>query len=302
MPIDRRTSVKLFALAGTAVLTLPKIMFAQQKKNGNLRFGILTDSHYADREPVGTRFYRDAKIKMREAINELNRQKLDFVVHLGDFKDEGPDQNPANTLRFLKEIEHELQQFHGPVHHCVGNHDVDSITKQQFLANISNSGRKRADGYYSFDLNGLHFIVLDANYDAGGNHQFYAEGADWQKTHIPNFELEWLRDDLKKTALPSIILCHHPLYEFYKEGYTFHVANHQEVRTILETSGKVMAAFHGHVHQEDFKLINGIHYITQLGMVDYEGLANNSFAVAEVSANQITIQGFKRASSRKLIG
>ena len=298
--IPRRKSIKLFALAGTAVLTAPKLLFSQMKKGKKIRFGLLADSHYADRDPAGTRYYRDAKEKMRVAIEELNGQNLDFVVHLGDFKDEDPAQNPNDTLRYLQDIEREFQQFNGHVHHCLGNHDVDSITKKQFLQNITNSGQNKAESYYSFDQNGMHFVILDANYDAEGNDQFYADGADWQKTHIPDFELEWLKNDLENTVLPCIILCHHPLYEFYKEGYTFHVNNYMEVRDILEASEKVLAAFHGHVHQEDFQQIKGVHYVTQLGMVDYKGLANNSFAIAEISDGKITIQGFKRASSQEL--
>ena len=33
----------------------------------------------------------------------------------------------------------------GPRYHCVGNHDVDSITKQQFLENIENTGIPKTD-------------------------------------------------------------------------------------------------------------------------------------------------------------
>ncbi len=300
--IPRRKSLKLFALAGTTILTVPKIAFSQMKKDEKIRFGILADSHYADRDPAGSRYYREAKLKMREAIKELNDHNLDFVVHLGDFKDEGPEQNPQETLGFLKDIETEFQKFDGAVYHCIGNHDVDSITKGQFLDHIKNTDQTKAESYFSFDNNGMHFIILDANYDAAGKDQFYAEGADWQKTFVPDFEMEWLQNDLKNTEMPCVVFCHHPLYEYHKEGYTFNVHNHKEVRHILEASEKVVAAFHGHVHQEDFNFINGIHYITQLGMVDYQGLQNNSFAIAEISDDKISIRGFNRASSRELQG
>lgn len=300
--IPRRKSIKLFALVGTALLTVPKMMFSQFSKDGKIRFGLLTDSHYADRDPAGTRFYRDSIPKMREAIDELNRHKLDFVVHLGDFKDEGPRKDPKDTLSYLQDIERELQRFDGPVHHCIGNHDVDSITKDLFLENIKNHGQEQAKNYYSFDQNGMHFIILDANYEADGKDQFYAEGADWQKAHIPDPELKWLKKDLQNTGLPCVVFCHHPLYEYYKEDYTFHVNNYEEVRPILEASQKVFACFHGHVHQEGHKQINGVHYVTQLGMVDYEGLENNTFSILEIADGKCSLQGFKRASSQMISG
>ena len=98
-----------------------------------MRFGLLTDSHYADREPVGTRFYRDSIPKMQEAIEELNSQNLDFIIHLGDFKDQDTEANPEDTLRYLKTIENEFQGFMGATYHALGNHEVDSIRKEVFL-------------------------------------------------------------------------------------------------------------------------------------------------------------------------
>jgi len=54
--------------------------------------------------------------------------------------------------------------------------------------------------------------------------------------------------------------------------------------------------FQGHVHEEIHKEINGIHYITQLGMVDGRGLGNNSFSIVTIDEKQIQIDGYKRAS------
>ena len=62
--ISRRSSLKLFALSGTTVLAMPSVLWSAKNVVKPLRFGIITDSHYADREPAGTRFYRDALPKM----------------------------------------------------------------------------------------------------------------------------------------------------------------------------------------------------------------------------------------------
>ena len=46
------------------------------------------------------------------------------------------------------------------------------------------------------------------------------------------------------------------------------VRNAADVRAILERSGKVLAAFHGHDHAGNHKVINGIHYYTLIAVVE----------------------------------
>ena len=50
-----------------------------------LRFGVVTDLHYAERETNINRYYRQSKRKLQDAIDVFNRSKLDFVIELGDF-------------------------------------------------------------------------------------------------------------------------------------------------------------------------------------------------------------------------
>ena len=262
-----------------------------------VRFGLATDSHYADREPTGTRFYRQSLQKMEEFVETMNKAEVDFAIHLGDFKDESPDKEEENTLRYLREIEKVYAKFEGPRYHCVGNHDVDSINKDLFLANIQNTGIPSTHSYYSFDYQDFHFVVLDANFNKEGIDHFYKNGADWQDTQLSRKQINWLKSDLGSTDAPTIIFCHHPLFEYRRDGYTFHVNDYQEIQTILQSHGKVIAVFQGHVHEEKYEMIGGIHYITQLGMVDFEGLDNNSFALVEIDDQNIRIEGFKRTAS-----
>jgi len=54
-----------------------------------LRFGLVTDVHYADADPRGNRCYRDSLAKLERAIATFNTLDLSFVVELGDFIDSG---------------------------------------------------------------------------------------------------------------------------------------------------------------------------------------------------------------------
>ncbi|WP_225444054.1 metallophosphoesterase family protein [Echinicola arenosa] len=273
--------------------------FSPLINSSKLRIGLVTDSHYADAAPKGTRYYRESLAKMQEFVEVMNQEKVDFVIHLGDFKDQDEQQREEDTLKFLKDLEQVYAKFDGPRYHCLGNHDVDSIRKEQFLAHVENTGVQSGKSYYSFDHKGVHFIVLDANFHRDGRDHYYKEGADWQDPNIPETELEWLKSDLQATQLPTVVFCHHPLFRYDHGGSQMHVSNYQEVSKLLVEPGKVMAVFQGHVHEESFAQEHGIHYVTQYAMVDGSGSDNSSFSIIEIDHGGIEVLGYKRASSVK---
>jgi alkaline phosphatase len=261
-----------------------------------IRFGLVTDAHYADRDHSGSRYYRESTAKMRECVNQLNKEDLSFLVELGDFKDQDNPPIESSTISFLKTIEEEFQKFKGNTYHVLGNHDVDSISKEQFLAVVDNTHIPKDSKYYSFDLKGFHFIVLDANYRSDGID--YSKGNfDWTDANIPTAELEWLRQDLSSTNKPSIVFIHQLLDG---EG-DLYVKNAVEVRGILEKNGKVLAVFQGHHHAGGYTCIEGIHYYTLKAMVEGSGPENNAYTVVEILGDHsITVTGYHQALSTKL--
>jgi hypothetical protein len=54
---------------------------------------------------------------------------VDFLVELGDFKDEDDPSVEVNTISYLQAMEAVFGQFRGPIYHVLGNHDMDSISK-----------------------------------------------------------------------------------------------------------------------------------------------------------------------------
>ena len=109
-------------------------------KRNVLRVGMVSDTHYADRDPAGIRYYRQSLAKLQECVERMNQEGVDFMVHIGDFKDEDPEPVEARTVQFVKDLEAVYAQFKGPRYHVLGNHDIDSINKGQFLAEIENTG------------------------------------------------------------------------------------------------------------------------------------------------------------------
>jgi hypothetical protein len=258
-----------------------------------VRFGIVTDCHFAEAEPAGTRFYRESLGKLAECVDRMNAEKVDFLVELGDFKDENRPPVEAKTLAYLQTIEAEFRRFHGPRYHVLGNHDMDSLSKRQFLSQVENTGIEAGRSYYSFDVRGLHAVVLDANHGSDGRD--YDHGHfDWTDAKVPPTELDWLRNDLVQSRGPAVVFVHQMLDG---TGSTY-VKNASEVREILEGSGRVLAVFQGHHHPGGYRRLNGIRYYTLRAVVEGQGPDNSAYAIVEVPADRnIVITGYRQASA-----
>ena len=271
------------------------------KRGKALRFGVVTDTHYSDREVGGTRHYRDSLKKMQEAIDEFNRAKVDFIIELGDMKDMPKSADPAKTLADLDRIEAIFRQFDGATYHVLGNHDMDCISKEEFLAHTTNTGRAKDKSYYSFAARGVRCIVLDANFNADLTP--YCRGNfSWTSAQIPPQQLEWLEAELKAHAgEPTLIFLHQLLDHFSGVNKNVCVRNAADVVAIIERHPQVLAVFQGHHHPGHYSHRNDIHYITLNGMIEKAAPAHNSFAIVELSASgDITLTGYHDCPSRKL--
>ena len=295
------TRRRFLGIAGTtaAGLFISTDLSAVNDRKPLVRFGMLSDVHYAGREPAGNRYYAQSLAKVREAVDRMNLEKPDFLIELGDFKDQDPVPNEANTLNYLTEIESVFQQFNGPTFHVLGNHDMDGISKSQFLERVENTDIAASKSYYSFKKKGFHFVVLDGNftreglaYDHGNFH--------WEDAAVSPAQIDWLKDDLKKNKLPVIVFIHQLLDD--SKSVKHSVYNAAEVRQILEQSGKVLCVFQGHVHEERYTVINGIHYYSVNAVVDNDGPENNAYMLVDVYKDgSLVVDGYRRATDRKLV-
>ncbi len=295
--VTRRTFLKgsVFAIAGLSA-GIPFVRAIGIDGKEKLTFGIVTDAHYADTDPKGSRHYRESLVKMTEFVNLMNDKKVDFIIELGDFKDQGKPVLEESTLKYLDAIEKVYGQFNGPRYHVLGNHDVDSISKEQFFARVENTGIAKESSYYSFDLKGIHFVVLDANYVADGSD--YDHGNfDWTDANIPPKQLNWFKKDLASSTRPVIIFVHQQLDVTGSTG----VKNGPEVRQVLQDSKRVLAVFQGHHHPGHYSYIEGIHYYTLKAMVEEGGVKNSSYAIVEVyNDNSIVVTGYRKALSKEM--
>ena len=171
------------------------------------------------------------------------------MIQLGDFSLPHKQNQPFLDV---------WNEYEGPKYHVLGNHDTDhGFTKDQTMDWWGMSGR-----YYSFDLHGWHFVVLDGNDKNPGNWNGYVR-------YVAQEQREWLSRDLAATSAPTMIFSHQMLES---DGG---VANSGEVRAVLEKANqdagwkKVHSCLCGHHHTDGLTEIAGIRYI-QINSMSYK--------------------------------
>ena len=272
----RNGSLFLFA-ASTTKLT------AAEDQARKVRVGLVTDLHHADKPSKGTRHYRDTLAKLAEAAKQFTADKPDFVVELGDFIDAADSVETEQA--YLRQVSNVFNTIPGSKHYVLGNHCVDTLTKEEFLGGV---GKK--ESFYSFDQGGFHFVVLDSCFRSDGK-PYGRKNSTWTDANIPAHELDWLQADLKANDKPVIVFAHQRL-----DGAGQHaVKNAVDVRKVLESSGNVLAVFQGHSHKNDHQEIGGIHYATLVAMVEGAGPDNNGYSTMDVLEDgTIKLTGFRK--------
>jgi len=227
--------------------------------------------------------------KLGEAAKRFGEEKVDLVVELGDLIDSADSLDVEKG--YLRRIATEFAAIPGQHHFVLGNHCVSALTKPELLEIV---GREKS--FYSFDLKGVHVVILDACYRSDGE-PYGRNNFDWTDANIPPAEVEWLRADLKQTEHKTLVFVHQRLDVEPPYG----VKNAPEVRKILEDSGKVLAVLQGHEHKGDYREIVGVRYVTLSAMVEGSGEENCAYAILDVMpTSSMRIKGFRRQNSYDL--
>lgn len=273
----------LYLLGAGLSLTPGAKLLAADRGPRKVRLGLVTDMHYADKRPAGSRYYRDTLAKLEDAAGQFEKERPDHVVELGDFIDAAD--SVATEKGYLKRIHKAFAALPGKKHYVLGNHCVYTLTKEEFL-----DGVERKKSHYSFDAGGFHFIVLDACFRSDGK-PYGRKNFQWTDPNIPAAQVDWLRADLKAARGKAIVFIHQRLDVSNHYG----VKNAAQVRKVLEDSGKVLAVFQGHSHENELKDINGIHYCVHRAMIEGPGLKNNGYSTLDIYADgTLRLTGFRK--------
>ena len=266
-----------------------------------IRFGVIADIQYADKDDHGSRFYRGSLAKLDSCIVNLNKEKLAFNVVFGDLVDQGP--------KDLKPVMEHLKKLNASYRNILGNHDFVDVGDRDMLYKQFNMPAP----YYAFEKANWMFIVLNTNevseYGSNDGSPFRKEWKDLaanlknegRKNVLPwnggisSLQLIWLENKLKKaqkTKKNVLVFTHHPL--FPENGYE--ALNNREILKVLEKYPNVKGILSGHHHAGNFAYYNKIPSITLEGMV--ETAKDNAYGVVELYPDKIVFTGKGRMTSR----
>ena len=214
MNLSRREFLGLGA--GAVASTVFPIPLFRGKSVEKLKFGLITDVHQD--------IMHDGVERLSAFVEAMKKEEgLDFVMQMGDFC------TPAEENRRFIEVWNKISYTK---YHVLGNHDTDGgFSQAQTMAFWGMKER-----YYSFDLKGVRFVVLDAN-EKGGARAGYP-------IYVGEEQVAWFRRQLESSPGPVVVVSHQPFE--HENG----IENGAELRSIVQESRKVVACLNGHDHTD----------------------------------------------------
>lgn len=264
-------------------------------------FGAIADVQYADKEDAIGRQYRVSTAKLAACANLLNRERLEFVVQLGDLVDEG-----AGNLEVIRRI---YDQIQAPRYHVLGNHDF-TVGRATLMSALG-----LAKPYYEFSKKGWTFVVVDGmnesvagGWPEGDPHATAGRAAleglkkagasnaqTWDGAVGPT-QRQWLRETLSRAGANGqrvIVFSHFPVLAASCRPEHL-LWDHEEVLRILESSPAMAAYINGHDHKGGAAVHAGIPYLTLPGMVEHA--VNESCQVVDVYPDALVVRQAGAAS------
>jgi len=213
-----------------------------------VKIGICSDVHLPT--------MHDSEKRITAFIDSMKIAKPDFIIELGDFG--------IPKKEYLKYFDI-WNSFPAPKYHVIGNHEMDGGTSMEKALTF----REMKKSYYSFEMKGFRFIVLDGNDKQNSDEKGY-------RSYMGKKQLTWLRNELNSTNNPVVVFSHQGIgHDPGIPGERYSIANSKEVRKIFEEhnrknkKARIICCFNGHTHHDYAEDINGIWYVTINSMSYY---------------------------------
>lgn len=260
---------------------------------------IFSDIHYAPERPVNNGSIIDRKLTeyaipiLEQLIDKINNDiKPDVAINLGDLVEDFNDHDKdIINLNFIWNM---LKDINVPFYSAIGNHDLRSMSSRTEVEQIM--------GYeystFSVDILGYHFVFLGLNV----NKTSTVESGGILKTRcISEEDLEWLKNDLEKNELPSLIFTHYGLAEddmkgnwwFEKNPDHAVLGNRKEIKEILKNDENLVAVFSGHQHWTKKTIEDGISYYVVGSLtenINDDGIPDGVYFEVTLNGNEIEVK------------
>ncbi|RYD84733.1 MAG: metallophosphoesterase, partial [Sphingobacteriales bacterium] len=259
--MDRRNALALLsALPAVSLVNYAEASVPKKK----LRIVHITDTHI---QPE-----KDAPKHTRACLEKIMamKQKPDVIFHTGDVIMDALNADKERTAAQWK-VWHEVSgDINIPIKYAIGNHDVWSLknkgTAPLYEKKWAVDELKLPNRYYSFDMAGWHFIVLDSTVPVS---------ATAYTAHIDAEQFEWLSGELKSVASdkPVMILSHIPILsasivdwsksdndEWKVSGALMHTDS-KKLRDLFAQYPNIKTCISGHLHLLDTVKYDNISYL-----------------------------------------
>ena len=228
-----------------------------------MKIVVFSDLHYLDRrcEDGGNRKLTECSIPLfKLLLDKVNNEiKPDVCIHLGDLIQD--TENHDEDIKNIKYVWNLFQRFKVPFYTLLGNHDLKMMNSRKEIEKIFNYDSCT----FSIDIDGYHLVFLCTDV----NEKFGIQNGGILRTQcVPKDDLEWLRRDLQKNDLPTLLFTHFGVAEDDMKGnFWFEtdiesalLKNRDDVKKIIMNCNNILAVFSGHQHWTKKIVENGIAY------------------------------------------
>ena len=176
----------------------------------------------------------------------------DVCINLGDSIQDSQDHD--TDLAALGFIFGKFREMSRPCYSVFGNHDLKMMNSREEA--------EAATGYgcstYSVDVDGYHLVFLTTEVRAELG---TLRGGCYKTQSMSDKEMEWLRRDLEKNTLPTVIFTHFPLAEDKSiDDECMFMKNRADLKKIIKNDKNVLAVFSGHQHITKLIEEDGVKY------------------------------------------
>lgn len=220
-------------------------------------------------------------------VGVANRSRVDFAVDNGD---RVIQKDRTTDLFYLTKLKEHFNKLAMPKYSVDGNHDRKNLSAADNCLTLD----VPPDSYF-VDVNGFRNIFWTPSVLITPH----------QGLKITQPQMDWLKDALDTAPGPCVLFSHVPLdnsaddnlaamrhdirpfLSFYPEA--------EQVRELLENSGKVILCMAGHRHRNRHREINGIHYITHQSLVQVDAghtRPRGAFSIVKIDDSNIVIKGY----------
>lgn len=225
-----------------------------------MKIGLFADAHYCHaRVLCKTRRPSLSLSKIREAMEAFCEANVDICICLGDLTDHAPEDTKEDVSACFNEALDVIRSYNIPFYLVPGNHDYIMLTAEE----LEKAGIKIPP--YTISVCEYKFIFLDANYRSDGR-RFDVAGVEWTDSNLPNEQCSFLKAALENSDEKCIVCIHENLDPFVEVHHI--VKNAEQIRKIVQKSGKVQLVLQGHYHFGAEHTIDGIPYLTVPAMCE----------------------------------